>query len=598
MPAENYRASQGIELDPERAQARKRRAAYRLHAAYIPAFRLVGFLFLIVMLHIHWKFLAAPLAPALADAFPFGVMAYVFLSWGLLQRFYGRTGKVDLGVLFLCADVLWYCLAIYLTGLEHSIFAFLVLIRVGDQIPAGPRRTLFFAHFNLVCYGATLWIGSIHGHLLDAGKVIETVVGLYLGSLYLCLSASASEELRARAAAAIRTARGLIVQLETRTCQLEEANQAKSRFLANTSHELRTPMNGILGMLELTLDTELNPGQRENLADAREAARSLLVILNEILDVAKLESGHFQLLVRPFCLATPVNEAVAGVRARARAKGLELVQNGSDLELQVVGDDGRLRQILLNLLDNAVKFTDFGKVSLTSQVKPADGQVEVLLEVCDTGPGIALDRLEKIFEPFVQVDDTLTRAHGGTGLGLSISRELARLMGGDLEVESRPGLGSTFRLRVGFPRVACEERSLDMPEPCAERTLRVLVAEDNPVNQRVFVRMLEKWGHTAILVTDGQQALESLEAGGFDVVLMDIQMPGLDGLEVTRRIRELEADGRPRVPIVALTAHATEGYREFCISQGMDGYLDKPVKGEALRAILQEVTRGTEGEPF
>lgn len=569
-----------LELDPERAAQRKRRASRRLHAFQIPLYRLIGMLFMVLLVRLH----PTDPSPLWVWLFPTLSIGYALVSWAVLYRW------DRLGLVFLYLDVVIYCLTIYLTGIEQSWYIFLLIVREADQIPAGPRRTLAFAHFNLACYVLMLGFAVLAGHHVDGQSAVQKALIIYLSGLYLSLSALASEGLRERAASALRTSRDLIVELEKRTHELEEANQAKTRFLANTSHELRTPMNGVLGMLDLTMDTELSEQQRSYLRDARDSASSLLRVLNDILDVSKLESGRFTIHPTPFELREFLNEVQSFFVARAHSQGVELqLVLAEGLPGRVKGDRDRIRQILLNLLDNAFKFTLVGCISLTARAEELDGKkVKLLLTVRDSGQGISPEKLDKMFEPFVQGDDSMTRTQGGTGLGLAICRELAQLMEGRLWARSELEKGSEFFLELPLevlsgaaPAVAAQPGDVNF------RPLKILVAEDNPVNQRVCVRMLDRFGHRAVLASDGHQALALLHSDSYDLVLMDIQMPGLDGLEVTRQIRQEGLD----VPVVALTAHATVGYREFCLSQGMDGYLDKPIRMEDLKQVLEQYSR-------
>ncbi len=569
-----------LELDPERAAERKNRARRRLHSVEIPLYRMIGMMFMILLVRLH------PTDPSAIWTwlFPTISLGYALISWAILYRW------ERFGIVFLYLDVVIYCLTIYLTGIEQSWYIFLLIVREADQIPAGPRRTLAFAHFNLACYVLMLGFAMLAGHHVEGAAAVQKAMIIYLSGLYLSLSALTAEGLRDRAARALRTSRGLILELEKRTLELEEANQAKTRFLANTSHELRTPMNGVLGMLDLTMDTELNEQQRSYLRDARDSASSLLRVLNDILDVSKLESGRFTIHPSPFELKEFLHEVHSFFVARARSSGLELelvLKNG--LPGRVKGDRDRIRQILLNLMDNAFKFTLVGKISLTAQPEPSENKkVKLLLTVRDTGQGISPEKLDKMFEPFVQGDDSMTRSQGGTGLGLSICRELAQLMDGRLWAESQQEVGSQFHLELPLEVLAAAAPTTALsPDAPGFRSLKILVAEDNPVNQRVCARMLERFGHRVVLAADGLQALALLETESFDLVLMDIQMPGMDGLEVTRKLRE----GGGTVPVVALTAHATVGYREFCLSQGMDGYLDKPIRMEELKQVLEQYAR-------
>lgn len=555
---------QGLDLTPEEAAERKRRAAYRLHVQLFPLFRLVGFAFVCLVVALDTSPLAAPRAQRVDYAVLVG--AYTFVSWVVLRLWFQRS-PIHLGLLFLALDVPLYCRAIQLTGAEYSWYFLLLIVRIADQIPAGPRRTLGFTHICLFAYLAMLAVGPA---TVDWTKAFEKALILYLAGLYLSLSAVANEGLRRRASQALTTARELIIQLE-------QANSAKTRFLANTSHELRTPINGIMGMLELALHEDLPPALRADLVDAHQSSLSLLRVLNDILDYSKMESGTFGLHQEAFHPEATLTEIVGLMRPRAQSKGLTL-ELAAALPEVVVADRDRLRQIVLNLVDNAIKFTPAGTVSVTASWQ--DGALS--LEVADTGCGIAPEQLERMFEPFVQEDDSLARVCGGTGLGLAISRELAQRMGGELTATSVVGKGSRFHLRLPMnPGTA--EPSPPASEGTPVRKLNVLVVEDNLINQKVCLRMLANCGHEARVVGDGEQALAAIEGSHFDVVLMDIQIPRMDGLEVTRRAR---AAGQ-QLPIIALTAHATRGTREQCLEQGMNGFLEKPLRQSALRAILQ-----------
>jgi protein-histidine pros-kinase len=499
----------------------------------------------------------------------------------------------------------------------------------------------------------------------------------------------------------------------------QAASRAKSEFLANMSHEIRTPINGILGMAELALATPLTPEQREYLTLLRSAGEALLAVVNDILDLSKIEAGRLEVASEPFDLRVVVGEAVALLAVRAREKGLACqVEIAPDAPAVVRGDPHRLRQVLVNLVANAVKFTEQGgvRVAVTSGPASAGGACELHIAVADTGIGVPVDKQALIFEAFTQADGSSTRRYGGTGLGLAICRSLVRLMGGRIWVESPvPGLaaggpGSVFHVilplvvipaeAAGSPEgrqprsvgaaaavgsaapgavMACGQeeavgrrpsgrdasllpgggvevpcagasdpsdrgspagpggelgngRHLSVPvdggicegenrarrgghwtggvrggaggpdasRPTAEafgpgetRRLRILLAEDNVINQRVATRMLEMRGHEVVVAADGRQAVEAARAGGFDLILMDVQMPELNGFEAAARIRAAEPAGGQRVPpIVALTAHAMTGDRERCLEAGMDGYLAKPLRAEELDAVLAGVAAG------
>jgi signal transduction histidine kinase/ActR/RegA family two-component response regulator len=386
-----------------------------------------------------------------------------------------------------------------------------------------------------------------------------------------------------------------------RTKMLEEKRsadaviEAKGRFLANMSHEIRTPLNGVIG---LSMELEAMPVPAEALEIIRmirSSGDTLLRVISDVLDFSKGEAGKLELEVAPFDLRRALEESVGLFRAAAAEKNLRLSCSlAPELPAWAAGDGTRLRQVVLNLISNAVKFTSSGEIVLTARLERRDETSDcIAIEVRDTGIGIAAEQLPRLFSSFNQADASISRRYGGTGLGLAISKGLVELMGGTIDVESRPGVGSRFRFTVRMGHAQQPMASPVAPPPTLDAAhLRVLVAEDNLVNQKVVVKLLKRLGIDADLAADGSQAVAAVLEHPYDLVFMDVQMPEQDGLSATREIRRrLPADRQPL--IYGLTAHATSEFRDICLDAGMDGYLTKPLEPGKLRALIAELSTGS-----
>ncbi|MFN0302130.1 MAG: ATP-binding protein [Burkholderiales bacterium] len=545
----------------------------------------------------------------------FIVVFYIVFRFGFNER---ATDPSLPGPLIVCSTLVMVYV-VYHAGDARPIYMLCYMMTATFGVFRLPtRQQLLLATFILFTHGLAIAIrNALHPGELDLR--IETLTVIVMGAVlyWFALTGGYIFALRDRL-------RRALIQAQT-------ANRAKSEFLANMSHEIRTPMNGVLGMTELALNTTLTARQREYLMTAKSSAQALLGVLNDILDFSKMESAKLDIERLPFSLRELIGEIAAAFSGQAHKKGLALITSvAPEVPDRLIGDPLRMRHIVFNLLGNAIKFTASGEVELRIHCTVmSPGRIELSMAIRDTGIGIPPAKLESVFAAFSQADTSVTRKYGGTGLGLAICQRLATLLGGTIRVESVEGRGTTFRVdlpldvseitpaadqtsNAGPPDGAGASNHVPSPDSSSQSAheeeivsqrianpsdasrvisskagLAVLIAEDNPINQLVVRHMLERLGHRVSIARNGIEALDMTRNDQFDFVLMDIQMPEMDGLEATRQIRRLQSNHHSSAPIFALTAHSSTEDREACLAAGMNGFLSKPVQPAELAMAIE-----------
>jgi two-component system, sensor histidine kinase and response regulator len=681
-----------IAIDAAEIESRRRTRTWRLATYELPLVRAIGSIFLSLAAWVHNHYLLD--VPMRGWALTTIVVTiYAVVSWVALVAALRRDPPRDLTLYALAGDILVWTFAIYHSGAELSWLFFIPLLRVADQVQTTFRRALGFALYGASAYGAMLlWVATIDDRDLAVAPALAKLVFLLFAGIYIALSARTAESRRAELTHAVRVSRDLIRRLEEAHARAEEASAAKSEFVANMSHEMRTPLQGVIGMLQLAIDDEPSNATVRRLETAHRSAETLLGMIDDVLDFSRIEARKLDLEPVYFPLRRFMTETMKSVAALAASKRLTLSYYvHPDCPETVWGDPVRLRQILFNLVGNAIKFTHEGEIA----VHVARAKEKIRFDVRDTGVGIAPAVRQRIFEPFTQEDSSLSRRYGGAGLGLSIVVRLLEAMGGTVELSSEQGSGSVFSFTIPLPadaigaapereswestlagrsiliiepaemaratiaqilrargvfasafaraadaplhgRFACAitadasvpvqpqivitsplehtSHPIHVSRPIGERELldaiaialeqktqsaqytlrpsarggdglRLLVVDDNEVNQEVVAEMLRRLGHDVTTAADGEEALTTLTAKTFDAVFMDVQLPGINGLEVTRRFRVMT-----RVtPVIGLTAHTSREDRDRCLAAGMSAVLTKPVIAQQLESALQSV---------